>query len=79
MDIEKELIKIIRDVKKDNMIEIYKNTNLLSDLGMDYIMIITLVIKIEEKFKISFPDKFFRIDVLSSFSAILDMLKNLCK
>ena len=68
----KELIILcIQGIKKEQITE---STNLMEDLGFDYVNLVELVVDIENEFDIEIEDEYLDIEVLSSFKRLVDMI-----
>lgn len=52
-------------------------TNLIKDIGMDSISLVTMVILIENKFNIELPDEFFTEDNLSKFCNVVSTIQTI--
>lgn len=51
-----------------------ENTDLIDDLGYDSVDLINLVVQIEEKYNITFPDDFLFMDYLRSYVKLRDIV-----
>ena len=54
---EEKVIDILAEVAEKDKTEITRETNLVEDLELESLDIVTLVAKIEEEFKIDIPDE----------------------
>ncbi len=57
--------------------EILPATNLEIDLGYDSISFIKLIIEIEEKFEIQFPDEYLDYEIVSNFQSLEEVVKTI--
>ncbi len=57
--------------------EILPATNLEIDLGYDSISFIKLIIEIEEKFGIQFPDEYLDYEIVSNFQSLEEVVKTI--
>ena len=73
---EERLKNIIREIVGDEKATIDNTTNLIEDLGMDSIMLLMLVVKIEEEFDFYFPDELLIDSVLTCFEELLKITEN---
>ena len=73
---EERLKNIIREIVGDEKATIDNTTNLIEDLGMDSIMLLMLVVKIEEEFDFYFPDELLIDSVLTCFEKLIKVIKN---
>lgn len=76
---EEQLKNIIREIIGDEKATIDNETNLIEDLGMDSIMLLMLVVKIEEEFDFYFPDELLIDSVLTCFEELLKITKKSTK
>ena len=76
-DVAEWIINSIRKLLCDNEINITDTTNLIDDLGMDSILLMMLVVKIEEYYNITLPDDFFTMDRLSDFKTMSILVEDL--
>ena len=54
---KKEVIKIIADIAEVPEESINENTNLLADLDLESLDLVTLISEVETKYEIEIPDK----------------------
>lgn len=75
-----EIIKdIIRNVTRANEVEINDNTDLIKDLGMDSISVISLALEIEKVFNIQTPDEIVTLDIMGRFSRLVELIDTILK
>lgn len=66
---------IINNSKKEiSENEIDKNSNLIVDFGFDSIQIITMIVDIEEEFDILIEDEDIKIDILTNYGLLKELL-----
>ena len=75
--------QIIRNIISETTINpdliLTPDTNLITDLGMTSITLITMVVEIEQRLNIELPDDFLTVDNLSKFSNVTNMINNIIK
>ena len=73
--------EIIREIISHNLstqnVEITSETNLLNDVGMDSLSLIMIIISLEDRLKIEFPDDFLTEDNLSKYSIFVAKVESL--
>ena len=74
--ITESIVSVIKEVLNNENLTINNETNLITDLGMDSISLMMLVVYIEDQYQIILPDDFFTIDKLSSVDIIV---KTICE
>ena len=68
---------VLKKTTNNQSLIVYDNTNLVTDLGLDSILLMMLVTEIEVYFDIQLPDDFFQIEKLSKFNLIVEIVTNL--
>lgn len=73
------IIQIIFELVQNNGIdgEVIEFLDLVDDVGIDSIMFITIIVKLEEKFKITFPDDVILMNNFRRIDNIVDIVKQL--
>ena len=78
VDVKEILKKCIMEVVQDDNLNIDDETDLIKDAGMDSILLMMLIIKIEEEFDFSYPDDLLVMEVLSIFENLNKVIVNCC-
>ena len=78
VDVKEILKKCIMEVVQDDNLNIDDETDLIKDAGMDSILLMMLIIKIEEEFDFSYPDDLLVMEVLSKFENLNKVIVNCC-
>lgn len=75
-DVFETICSIVKEECHDPEMKINLSTNLINDLGMDSLVLVGLVIKIEEIYNIQLPDDFFTTETFMSLASIVAVVKN---
>lgn len=76
---QKNSITIPDFIKNSNEIQIKQDLDFINDLHFDSLVLITMVIEIESKFRIELPDDAISYDTLRSYKSLCDIILYLCK
>ena len=79
INIKQEVKALIRNILRNPSLEIDEKCNLIDDLGMDSISLITLVVKIEDSYCITFSDEALTMATLSSFEKLTNLVEKSIK
>lgn len=80
--IKEKLITLCTEIFKDSNVDtdLLEYVDFTDDLGMDSITFITLIVEIEEKFKITIPDDLLLMDHFKNINdvvkVIVDLIEN---
>ena len=80
-EVNSEVTNIVYDFFSDLGFEIDQidTLDLIQDMGMDSITFVSLIVEIEAKFNIAFPDDYLFLEHFSSVEKIISMLINTLK
>ncbi len=76
-ELEQKIGEIIQRHIKEPSLPVTEKNNLLDDLGLDSLAIITIVVEIEESFAIEFKDDQLRLENISSRSSLTKIVQEL--
>jgi acyl carrier protein len=65
---------ILREIKQYDGVEIHEGTNLIEDLHFDSMEVMTLILRIEEAFHVSFRDEHLDLEHFLTVGSILATL-----
>lgn len=75
--IKQEVIELISELFKEKGfdIDILEYVDLIDDLGMDSITFISLIVEIEERFGMEFPDALLSLDNFRKINGIVNIVE----
>lgn len=79
INLDNELIQMIKQVKEDNTLEIDCHTSLVEDIGLDSIELINLILEIEERFHVEIDFDDFEYGCLESFNEFANFIDTAVK
>ena len=75
--IETIIRETVLQILSTQNVEITSETDLLNDVGMDSLSLIMIIVSLEDRLKIEFPDDFFTEENLSKFSIFVAKIESL--
>lgn len=80
MNIREGVIEILSKYSEhDNIKEYFENNDELSEIGVDSISFIKIIIELEQKFDVEFDDVALEFSSLNSFKKLCEYIEELCK
>ena len=74
IDVKEKFKKCIMEVVQDDNLNIEDETDLIVDVGMDSILLMMLIIKVEEEFEFCYPDDLLVMEILSKFKKLYELI-----